>query len=272
MLASPVPPGICRFVYPTFPLSFSAQDCPAGTYYHTHGSVDCTSKCSGTVQSCCCACHPDYYCPGGAKDQPEDPCPAGTSSPANSTSASDCTGSGPTPPPGPGGACAPSQIFINYAESPSQMRVSWATTCKAGSEVNYGLSPGSLTQTVTGTASTYDFGSYTSPYLHHATLTGLTPNTQYFYTVGDATSGVSAVINFTAHPGVGADVTGPGGMPWAMAIIGDLGQTSNSVSTIQHVMDRSGVSMVMHVRARPLVCILPSFIPHPSSLLPFLSL
>lgn len=35
-------------------------------------------------------------------------------------------------------ACAPQQIFINYIDSPSRMRVSWATTCKATGTVSFG--------------------------------------------------------------------------------------------------------------------------------------
>jgi hypothetical protein len=101
--------------------------------------------------------------------------------------------------------------------------------------------------TTTGpAASTYTLGSYTSPYLYHVPLAGLTPNTVYFYTVGDATSGVSPVANFTSHPGVGPAVTNPDGSPFTIAVIGDLGQTDNSASTVAHVL--AGASnMVMHV-------------------------
>ena len=191
---------------------------------HPGGSAGCTAA------TCCCDCHAGYYCPGGATDQPEDKCPAGSTSPPKSTAASDCTGGPPGPPgpPGPSG-CAPSQLFINYADSPDQMRVSWATACQATAAVAFGASPGSLT-TVTGPApSQYKAPSYTSPYLYHVTLTGLTPGAQYYYQVGDATSGKSALLSFKAHPGVGADI------PTTVAVIGDPGQTDNSASTYAHV-------------------------------------
>jgi hypothetical protein len=85
-------------------------------------------------------------------------------------------------------------------------------------------------------------GSYTSPYLYHVNVTGLTPGTQYYYQVGDSTSGLSDIFSFTAHPGVGADI------PHTFAIVGDLGQTANSQSTVQHIMDRKpAVDSVMHV-------------------------
>lgn len=220
----------------------SAVTCKPGEYYHTLGH-DCDPSCTGLA--CCCHCEPDFYCPGGRSGDSEFPCPAGTHSPANSSSESQCTGSGPGP--SPGGACAPEQFFINYADAPDQMRISWATSCAAGAVVNYGTSS-SLGSSTTGPApKTYTFsGGYTSPYLYHVTLKGLTPGVKYFYTVGDATSGVSAVKSFVAHPGVGASVTNQDGSPFTMAIIGDLGQTSNSASTVAHVLAGSS-NMVMHV-------------------------
>lgn len=85
-------------------------------------------------------------------------------------------------------------------------------------------------------------GSYTSPYLYHVNVTGLTPATQYYYQVGDSTSGLSDIFSFTSHPGVGADLT------HTFAIVGDLGQTNNSQSTVKHIMDRKpAIDSVMHV-------------------------
>jgi len=125
--------------------------------------------------------------------------------------------------------CAPEQLFLNYAESPTQMRVSWATACAATAQVAFGKDASSL-QTVTGPApSRYTAPLYTSPYLYHVTLSGLTPGAQYVYQVGDAASGVSALRTFRAHPGVGA------GIPTTVAVIGDPGQTNNSASTYAHV-------------------------------------
>jgi hypothetical protein len=125
--------------------------------------------------------------------------------------------------------CTPEQLFINYADSPSQMRVSWATACAATAVVNYGATS-ALGQSVTGPApAQYKAPLYTSPYIYHVTLTGLTPGAKYFYQVGDAASGTSDVLSFTAHPGVGADI------PTTVAVIGDPGQTDNSASTYAHV-------------------------------------
>ena len=77
-------------------------------------------------------------------------------------------------------ACAPEQIFINYADAPTQMRISWATSCAATAFVAYGTTP-SVPLSTTGPAPTqYKSPGYTSPYLYHTTLTGLTPNTMYY--------------------------------------------------------------------------------------------
>jgi hypothetical protein len=125
--------------------------------------------------------------------------------------------------------CAPAQQFINYADAPDQMRISWSTACAATAAVSYGTSPTAM-QTVTGPApAQYTAPLYTSPYIYHVTLKGLTPGATYYYQVGDSTSGQSDVLTFTAHPGVGAEI------PTTVAVIGDPGQTSNSASTYGHV-------------------------------------
>ena len=144
-------------------------------------------------------------------------------------------------------ACAPQQRYINYMATPSEMMISWATTCNAGAVVNYGVSASTLNMTVTGPSpKTYTLKSYTSPYLYHVPLSGLVPGVKYFYTVGDSTSGVSPVASFFAHPGVGPDVKNADGSDFTIAVIGDLGQTDNSASTRDHVLAGDS-DMVMHV-------------------------
>lgn len=136
-------------------------------------------------------------------------------------------------------SCAPEQFFINYAEKPSQMRVSWATACEATATVSFGISPSALKSVVGPAPTQYKAPLYTSPYLYHTTLEGLNPSTTYFYTVGDATSGVSDVFNFTSHPGVGPNI------PHTFAIMGDPGQTANSASTFNHILASNAESAVI---------------------------
>lgn len=111
------------------------------------------------------------------------------------------------------------------------MVVSWVTACEVKTPtVKYGTKATSLTSAATATSTSYTFGSYASPHIHHAVLTNLTLNKLYFYSVGGTESGYSATLNFTSHPGTGADV------PFVFSIIGDLGTTSNSVGTLDHVL------------------------------------
>jgi hypothetical protein len=134
------------------------------------------------------------------------------------------------PPAAAAAACAPQQLFVNYAESPTAMRVSWATACAATAAVAFGTDASSL-QTVTGPApARYTAPFYTSPYIYHVTITGLTPGAKYYYKVGDTTSGTSPLHSFRAHPGVGPDIR------TTVAVIGDPGQTANSASTYAHVV------------------------------------
>lgn len=138
--------------------------------------------------------------------------------------------------------CAPEQFWVNYMNAPDEMAVSWATACDAPSTVQYGLSPNALTFTEMGGSSQYTFAAsgYVSPYLHHALLENLPTNTQYFYRVGSDESGWSPVFNFTSHPGVGPD------MPMLFGLIGDLGQTVNSQSTLQHVIANPNIHAIVH--------------------------
>jgi hypothetical protein len=48
-------------------------------------------------------------------------------------------------------SCLPSQVLINYADSPDQMRVSWAAPCSAAATVAWGTDS-STNQATTGPA------------------------------------------------------------------------------------------------------------------------
>lgn len=143
-------------------------------------------------------------------------------------------------------ACLPGMFWVNYLNSPDSMAVSWTAPCAPSTPlVRFGTSPSSLTSTATPNVTSYTFPEtgYTSPFIMHATLTGLSADTQYFYTVGDAASGVFAgVMNFTSHPGEGLSSSGP----VTFAVIGDLGQTSNSVDTLAHVAANPSLRALIH--------------------------
>jgi acid phosphatase type 7 len=63
--------------------------------------------------------------------------------------------------------------------TPTSMQFRWRTDTFADSKVSFGTSAGSLTSSVTNTASVQD---------HIITITGLTPNTQYFYSIGSCST------------------------------------------------------------------------------------
>lgn len=130
-------------------------------------------------------------------------------------------------------ACAPYNYWVNFVDTPDGAAVSWETNCSdAAGAVQYGTSPSSLTSTAPAKQTTYTFTyhtTYTSPYIHHATLAALPAATTLFYRVGSAASGWSPVLNFTTHPGAAL-------VPGAkFAIVGDLGATSNTASTLDHI-------------------------------------
>lgn len=54
-------------------------------------------------------------------------------------------------------------------------------------------------------------------------------------------------MTFAAHPGAGIGAKNPDGSDIIFAVIGDLGQTANSASTIAHVEGQPGVTTVVHV-------------------------
>ena len=127
-------------------------------------------------------------------------------------------------------AGGPEQFWLSLGSDPASMTITWLTANSDASTVKFGVN-GQLTNTVTGTASTYTIGSYTSGYIHIATMTGLTAGADYSYQVGGAST--SAVMTFTAPRGVGAVY------PFKLGAIGDLGQTAYSNSTVFHTLSGS---------------------------------
>jgi hypothetical protein len=79
------------------------------------------------------------------------------------------------------------------------------------------------------TATSYTALTYTSPSFYTSTLTGLpTGNKEYFYSCGSDALVYSPVQAFKTHPGLVEDVT--------FFILGDVGQTSNSVNTLDELV------------------------------------
>ncbi|KAM3708568.1 hypothetical protein ACJW31_02G106000 [Castanea mollissima] len=74
--------------------------------------------------------------------------------------------------------------------------------------------------------------NYTSGIIHHVRLTGLMPDTLYQYQCGDPSiSAMSDVYYFRTMP-----VSGPHSYPSRVAVVGDLGLTFNTTSTVDHMI------------------------------------
>ena len=140
-----------------------------------------------------------------------------------------------------------SQIHIAQGVTPESMTISWVTKDTANTEIQYGLSPDNLAYNATGVSSSYSFdypsyGVYTSGVLHHVYLTNvLTAGTTYYYKVGDfAAAATSGIENFKTVPKVGDS------NPFVFAVIGDLGTTIDSLTTLEHVLENQDLQMVLH--------------------------
>lgn len=138
------------------------------------------------------------------------------------------------------------QIHISQGRTPESMTISWVTKGEAKSQVKFGTATDKMDQVAEGYTTSYDFnypnfGMYESGVIHHTTLTNLTPDTTYYYRCGDLDSdATSGLLSFKTMPRVGDS------RPMKFGVIGDLGQTSDSRSTMEHVMMNPDLGMILH--------------------------
>ena len=127
----------------------------------------------------------------------------------------------------------PEQFHVNYGATPDAAAVRWATAnASATATVRWGTSPSLLNNTSVGKTDRYVYGpQYTSPWLHTVSLTGLPLGTRIFYQVGDAGSGLSAIMSFMSNPGVGAIY------PYATAFVADIGEAESANTTVTRVLE-----------------------------------
>lgn len=150
------------------------------------------------------------------------------------------------------GGKTPEQIHLAFGHSHSEFTVSWATQEQAGSDVQYGVTSTLGSQVSGQTAAPYTvmmipkdtyngFQNYTSEYMHHVTITGLEPNTTYYYSCGDLTDGtMSGTFSFVTLPLEGSPA------PITFSVVGDLGQTTDSVQTVNHMMEEVDTVAILH--------------------------
>ncbi|MBW2459664.1 MAG: metallophosphoesterase family protein, partial [Deltaproteobacteria bacterium] len=93
---------------------------------------------------------------------------------------------------------APQYVRLSFTDATNTtMTVTWNTAADVVGEVRYGTGPGNLTQTATGIS---NLGPGPMGYIHEVTLTGLQPDTLYYYQAGEANDGYSAENSFVTGP------------------------------------------------------------------------
>ncbi|KAL3539008.1 hypothetical protein ACH5RR_002374 [Cinchona calisaya] len=128
----------------------------------------------------------------------------------------------------PPGYNAPQQVHITQGDHEGKaVIVSWVTVAERGSNtVLYWSENSSQKYKAKGKVTKYKFYNYTSGYIHHSTIKHLKYNTKYYYKIGIGHT--TRTFWFVTPPEVGPDV------PYTFGLIGDLGQSFDSNSTLTH--------------------------------------
>ncbi|XP_057538559.1 bifunctional purple acid phosphatase 26-like isoform X1 [Amaranthus tricolor] len=140
----------------------------------------------------------------------------------------------------PNGQNAPQQVHITQGDYDGKaVIISWVTPDKPGSsKVQYGTSEDDFQFTAEGTVSNYSFYKYNSGYIHHCLIDGLEYDKKYYYKIGSDDS--ARKFWFQTPPKIDPNSS------YKFGIIGDLGQTYNSLSTLEHYL-QSGAQTVLFV-------------------------
>jgi len=131
----------------------------------------------------------------------------------------------------------PSQVHVAYGSTYESAVVSWI----GGEDTLYLINDGrSVAAEIVSYATssvprntTKGFVTYESPRIKHARLTDLKPSTLYEYSIGNDYAG-----HFTSAPLPGT--------PFTFSVVGDLGQTNDSIETVRHIAADSDSIMVLH--------------------------
>ncbi|CAN1193763.1 Purple acid phosphatase 15 [Linum perenne] len=142
----------------------------------------------------------------------------------------------------------PEQVFVSLSSNYDSLWVSWVTgdsqvvyddPDSVASVVQYGVSGSSMEYESMGYSLVYTqlypydgLHNYTSGIIHHVLLTGLEPDTLYQYQCGDPyIPALSSVFYFRTMP-----VSSPTNYPARIAVVGDLGLTRNTSTTVDHIL------------------------------------
>ncbi|KAL5559762.1 hypothetical protein UlMin_035973 [Ulmus minor] len=138
----------------------------------------------------------------------------------------------------PKGRNAPQQVHITQGDYDGKgVIISWVTQDEAGpSNLQYGTLEKKYAFSAEGTVTNYTFYNYTSGYIHHCLVDGLEYDTKYYYKIGVDDS--AREFWFQTPPRIDPDAS------YTFGIIGDLGQTFNSLSTLEHYMHSEGQTVL----------------------------
>jgi len=138
------------------------------------------------------------------------------------------------------------QIHIAQGKTPSSLTISWLTNNYRGSTVWYGLNKSNLNLIEYGYQTSYQFDYpdikvYESGTIHHVELSNLLPSTTYYYICGDISTNTTSDIYFFRT----ADKIGSF-YPATFGVLGDLGQTDHSQSTLNHINNNIDIQIILH--------------------------
>ncbi|PIN15542.1 Purple acid phosphatase [Handroanthus impetiginosus] len=145
----------------------------------------------------------------------------------------------------------PTSIWVSWVTGDAQigLNVTPVDPTSVVSEVWYGKESGKYSEKRHGVSVIYNqlypfegLWNYTSGIIHHVRIDGLEPETKYYYKCGDSSlDAMSEELVFETLP-----LPGSGKYPRRIAFVGDLGLTSNSTTTIDHLIanDPSLILMV----------------------------
>ncbi|PIA42298.1 hypothetical protein AQUCO_02000032v1 [Aquilegia coerulea] len=130
----------------------------------------------------------------------------------------------------PKGYNAPEQVHITQGDYDGKaVIISWVTPKESGpNKLQYGTSEKQYNFSAEGTTTNYTFYNYKSGYIHHCLVDGLEIGT------GDS----AREFWFQTPPKIDPDAS------YTFGIIGDMGQTYNSLSTLEHYMQSGGQTLL----------------------------
>jgi hypothetical protein len=137
------------------------------------------------------------------------------------------------------GSLPPKQIHLTVQGNAStSATIAWVTRGKEDTEthtVKYGVSPGDYTEVATGNS--HGIPNEPFGYIHEVELTGLEPNTAYYYICGDEAGRWSSEYTFTTAPDGARDFT--------FVVVGDMGTTPAAMENLDQ-MSSENPAFVLH--------------------------